>query len=448
MEKPDIKWFVHDRFGMFIHWGIYAMPARHEWVKQHEEIPEEKYDIYFKYFNPDLFDATQWAKNAKQAGMKYAVITTKHHDGFCLFDSKYTDYKATNTPAKRDLIREYVDAFRAEGLKIGFYHSLIDWHHPHFTIDDIHVLRNHPDREKLNQSRDMSKYREYLHNQVRELLTNYGKIDIMWFDFSYPADSNKPAGWMGKGRQDWDSENLVKLVRSLQPHILVNNRLDLPDQWDFITPEQIDVPEALKVDGKPVVWEACHTFSGSWGYHRDEESWKSVDVLVKMLIDCVSKNGNLLLNVGPTARGEFDNRAIERLSGIGEWMKRHSRSIYGCTAAPDEFKTPKDCRLTYNPETNRLYIHIFSWPFTFLQVDFGNRIEYAQLLNDASEIPLKQIKYPIVRAGKEELISMSTLILPVKKPDVCVPVIEVFLKNRDYFTSSPIILYVPFSFAR
>ncbi|MCM8821606.1 MAG: alpha-L-fucosidase [Candidatus Omnitrophica bacterium] len=430
MTKGDSRWFVHDRFGMFIHWGIYAMPARHEWVKNREEIPDEKYDIYFENFNPDLFDASQWAKMAKQTGMKYAVITTKHHDGFCLFDSKYTDYKATNTPAKRDLIREFVDAFRENGLKIGFYYSLIDWHHPDFTIDSLHPLRNHPDRDNLNKYRDMSKYRQYLHNQIKELLTNYGKIDILWCDFSYPSGPNTPAGWIGKGRQDWDSENLVKMIRSVQPHILINNRLDLPEEADFLTPEQIDVPEAIAVDGKPVVWEACHTFSGSWGYHRDEASWKSVDVLVKMLIDIVSKNGNLLLNVGPTARGEFDSRATERLTGIGEWMKRHSRSIYGCTQAPDEFKPPKDCRLTYNPETNRLYIHIFSWPYRFLQVDFGERIEYAQLLNDASEIPVQKIRYPYLRnRNQDEEISMTTLLLPVQKPDVCVPVIEVFLKK-------------------
>lgn len=430
MTKGDSRWFVHDRFGMFIHWGIYAMPARHEWVKNREEIPDEKYDIYFENFNPDLFDASQWAKMAKQTGMKYAVITTKHHDGFCLFDSKYTDYKATNTPAKRDLIREFVDAFRENGLKIGFYYSLIDWHHPDFTIDSLHPLRNHPDRDNLNKYRDMSKYRQYLHNQIKELLTNYGKIDILWCDFSYPSGPNTPAGWIGKGRQDWDSENLVKMIRSVQPHILINNRLDLPEEADFLTPEQIDVPGALTVDGKPVVWEACHTFSGSWGYHRDEASWKSVDVLVKMLIDIVSKNGNLLLNVGPTARGEFDSRATERLTGIGEWMKSHSRSIYGCTQAPDEFKPPKDCRLTYNPETNRLYIHIFSWPYRFLQVDFGERIEYAQLLNDASEIPVQKIRYPYLRnRNQDEEISMTTLLLPVQKPDVCVPVIEVFLKK-------------------
>jgi len=430
MTKGNTGWFIRDRFGMFIHWGLYAMPARHEWVKQREQIPDDKYDIYFKYFNPDLFDAKQWAKMAKNAGMKYAVITTKHHEGFCLWDSKYTDYKATNTPAKRDLIREFVDAFRDEGLRIGFYHSLIDWHHPHFTIDSLHPMRNHPDREKLNKTRDMKKYTEYLHNQIRELLTEYGKIDIIWCDFSYPAGPGRPEGWIGKGRDDWDSENLVKLIRSLQPEILINNRLDLPDSWDFITPEQIYVPENLTVNGKPVVWEACHTFSGSWGYHRDEESWKSVEQLIKMLIDIVSKGGNLLLNIGPTARGEFDSRAIERLQGIGNWMSRHSKSIYGCTMAPENFRPPQDCRLTYNPETNRLYIHIFSWPVVYLPVEFGDMIEYAQLLNDGSEIPLRKIDYNIVRnKDKEEKISMSALILPVKKPDVTVPVIEVFLKK-------------------
>lgn len=430
MERPDIKWFVHDRFGMFIHWGLYALPARHEWVKQREGIPDEKYDIYFKHFNPDLFDPHQWAKTAKQAGMKYAVITTKHHEGFCLWDSNYTDYKSTNTPAKRDLIREFVNAFRAEGLKIGFYYSLIDWHHPHFTIDSVHPLKNHPDREKINKKRDMRKYTEYLHNQVRELLTNYGRIDILWLDFSYPSGPERPADWVGKGRKDWDSENLVKLVRSLQPHILINNRLDI-DEFDFITPEQIDVPESLTMDGKPVVWEACHTFSGSWGYHRDEATWKSTEMLIKMLIDIVSKGGNLLLNVGPTSRGEFDKRAMERLTGIGEWMKRHSRAIYGCTKAPDEFQVPKDCRLTYNPETNCLYVHIFSWPFKFLPIKWDKeKIEYAQLLHDGSEIHIQVIDYPYFRKKKsEEKFKMTYFVLPVIKPDVSVPVIEVFLKK-------------------
>ena len=182
----DTAWFTRDRFGMFIHFGLYAMPARHEWIKNFERIPEAKYDKYFKYFNPDLFDAREWARQAKAAGMKYAVLTTKHHEGFCLFDSQYTDYKITNTAFGRDLVKEYADAFRAEGLRVGFYYSLIDWHHPDFTIDMHHPRRDDPDALQQNEGRDMRRYARYMRNQVTELLTNYGKIDVLWFDFSYP----------------------------------------------------------------------------------------------------------------------------------------------------------------------------------------------------------------------------------------------------------------------
>ena len=182
----DTSWLIHDRFGMFIHFGLYSLPARHEWIKTMEKIKDEKYDTYFNLFNPDLLDAKEWAKKAKLAGMKYAVLTTKHHEGFCLFDSKYTDYKVTNTPYGKDIVREYVDAFRAEGLKIGFYYSLIDWHHEHFPIDVIHPLRDDPMAEQMDKGRDMKIYAEYMRNQVTELLTNYGKIDALWFDFSYP----------------------------------------------------------------------------------------------------------------------------------------------------------------------------------------------------------------------------------------------------------------------
>ena len=181
----DTSWFTHDRFGMFIHFGLYAMPARHEWVKTNEKISEEHYDLYFKHFNPDLYDPKEWAKQAKAAGMKYVVMTTKHHEGFCLFDSKYTDYKSTNTPCGKDLIKEYVEAFRSEGLRVGFYYSLIDWHHPDFPIDTLHPRRDDADALQQNEGRNMHKYAEYMRNQVTELLTNYGKIDILWFDFSY-----------------------------------------------------------------------------------------------------------------------------------------------------------------------------------------------------------------------------------------------------------------------
>ena len=418
--------FVHDRFGLFIHWGIYALPARHEWVKNRERITDEDYQKYFDHFDPDLYDPRQWARDARDAGMRYAVITTKHHDGFCLWDSQLTDYKATNTPAKRDLIRDWVDAFRAEGLEIGFYHSLIDWHHPEFPVDGLHPQRDDLAFREAAKHRDIRKYADYLHGQVRELLTNYGKIDIMWLDFSY---SGRDWGWSrGKGKEDWQSEKLLAMVRELQPEILLNNRAEAGG--DFHTPEQYQPRGWVHVDGKPVVWEACQTFSGSWGYHRDEASWKSVDMLVRMLVDAVSKGGNMLLNVGPTARGEFDRRARDRLAGIGEWMKRHSQAIYGCTQAPAAFLSPQDCRLTYNPATRRLYVHLFAWPFRHLHLDgFAGKVAYAQLLNDASEIHM-QVGGGIGH-GTQEGIGQETLtlLLPVQKPEVAVPVIELFLRG-------------------
>ncbi|NUQ70089.1 MAG: alpha-L-fucosidase [Chthonomonadales bacterium] len=420
----DTSWFVHDRFGMFIHWGLYALAARHEWVKHHEKMTDAQYDRYLRHFDPDLYDPVAWADAAAGAGMKYFVVTTKHHEGFCLWDTRAGEYKSVNTPCRRDLLHPMVDAFRARDLRVGFYHSLIDWHHEDFIIDDMHALRDHPGRAAMNEGRDQRRYAEYLRAQVRELLTEFGRVDIMWFDFSYPSRE----GFVGKGREDWQSETLYQMVRELQPHIILDDRLDLPDGWDIKTPEQYQPREWLTVGGQRVVWEACQTFSGSWGYHRDEASWKSVDQLVQMLIDTVSKGGNLLLNVGPTGRGEFDARALDRLAGIGAWMKRHGRSIYGCTQAPDDFAAPSDCRLTYNPTTRRLYVHLFAWPFQHLHLDgFAGRVEYAQLLNDASEVLMK---------GPEDWQNAPTtpekrtltLTLPVRKPDVSVPVVELFLK--------------------
>ncbi len=424
--KDDWKWWVHGRFGMFIHWGLYALPARHEWVKSWEKISDEDYYKYFKHFNPDLYDPEVWARVAKDAGMKYFVITTKHHEGFCLWDSKYTDYKVTNTPYGKDLLKPMVEAFRAEGLHVGFYHSLIDWHHPEFPVDRFHPMRENKEFREKSKNRDIRKYAEYLHAQVRELMTEFGRIDLIFLDFSYPGED-------GKGKEDWQSEKLLKMVRELQPHIIVNDRLDLndiPGGWDFKTPEQIMVREGVKVQGKPVLWETCQTFSGSWGYHRDEATWKSVEQLIPMLIDTVSKGGNLLLNVGPTARGEFDQRAMDRLQSIGKWMRYHGRSIYGCTQAPKEFKIPQDCRLTYNPDTNRLYVHIFTWPFKELHLDgLAGKVEYAQHLNDASEIKLSSPSWQ-EHMGADKGFSPDTIILelPVQKPNVTVPVIELFLK--------------------
>ncbi len=427
-------WFLRDRFGMFIHWGLYAMPARHEWVRSREHISVEDYGRYFEHFNPDLHSPQAWADMAADAGMRYMVITTKHHDGFCLWDSKLTDYTAAHAPAGRDLLRPVLDAFRSRGLKVGIYHSLIDWHHPDFLIDENHPLRNRPDRDQLNASRDQKRYAEYLHGQVRELLTDYGHIDVLFYDFSYPDrdEQGRPRPWLGKGREEWGSEKLLEMTRQLQPHILVNDRLDLIEQggWDYRTPEQYVPRQGIAVGGKPVPWEVCHTFSGSWGYHRDEATWKSTEQLVRMLADTVSKGGNVLLNVGPTARGEFGYRAIERLRGMGEWMKRHSRSIYGCGPAPAGFQTPQDCRLTYNPVTNSLYVHVFAWPIQHLHLEgMGGTVSYAQLLDDESE--LKPINGgPAHTSGGVKQATepgLLTLAVPIRKPDVAVPVIELFL---------------------
>ncbi len=418
----DLTWFKHDRFGMFIHWGLYSMPARHEWVRNRECISDEAYQIYFDLFNPDMFHPEEWARAAREAGMKYFVITTKHHEGFCLWDSKYTDYKVTNTPAGRDLLREVVDAFRAEGIRVGFYYSLLDWHHPDFTIDRFHPLRNLPQEEidKLNAPRDMKRYAQYMRDQVTELLTNYGKIDVLWFDFSYPGPN-------GKDHNDWESEKLIRLVRSLQPDIIVDNRLDLPGSGDIVTPEQYTPDADMKDEnGHSVAWEGCQTFSGSWGYHRDEMTWKSPEQCIQLLVNHVSRNGNLLMNVGPTSRGYLDSRAIDRLGVYAQWMKYNSRSIYGCGIAPEEFKEPQDCRYTYNPEKKILYLHLFAWPFRQIRVEnLAGRARYMQLLQDGSAIGWGELD-----GNEEDRASKAIMIyLPILKPDSVVPVIEIFLND-------------------
>jgi len=380
----ETEWFVHDRFGLFIHWGLYSLAARHEWVKNRERLTDEHYRRYFDHFDPDLYDPDAWARAARDAGMKYAVITTKHHEGFCLWDSALTDYKAPNTPAGRDLLRPWVDAFRAADLRVGFYHSLIDWRHPQFPVDGLHPRRDDLAYREAAGERDMGAYAAYLHGQTRELLTRYGPVDVLWFDFSY---SHLDWGWSrGKGKDDWRSEELLAMARALQPGIIVNDRLELGG--DVKTPEQYQPRAWMEVDGKPVVWEACQTLTGSWGYDRDNSDWKPTDMLVRMLVDTVSKGGNLLLNVGPNGRGEFEPGALERLRGIGAWVRLHSRSIYGCTAS--DFTPPPDCRYTQNGD--RLYLHLFAWPFRHVHLDgLAGRVAYAQLLDDASEITLVTI---------------------------------------------------------
>jgi alpha-L-fucosidase len=418
-KAKRMEWWTDARFGLFIHWGTYAMAARHEWVKNREKMTNEQYQKYFDMFDPDLYDPKEWARAAKDAGMKYFVVTSKHHEGFCLWDSKFTDYKATNTPYGKDLLKPMVEAFRAEGLKVGFYYSLIDWHHPDFTIDRVHPMRDNEEERENNKNRDMKRYRDYLHKQVEELLTNFGQIDCLFLDFSYPGED-------GKGRDDWDSINLIKKIRKIMPNVIVNDRLDLldvPGGWDFRTPEQFMPTEWPTVDGQRVPWETCQTFSGSWGYYRDETTWKSDKMVIAMLIETVSKGGNLLMNVGPTARGTFDDRAMQKLKVYGDWMKLHNRSIYGCSAAPEDYKKPDNCLLTYNPKSNRLYVHVLNWPFRYLHLEgYQGKVKYAQLLNDASEI-----QFAARRRNWMANDNTLTLELPVQAPEVTIPVIELFL---------------------
>jgi len=418
------RWLVQDRFGLFIHWGIYAAAARHEWVKSRERLTDEQYQRYFDHFDPDLYDPARWAETAWAAGMRYVVVTTKHHDGFCLWDSALTDYKVTNTPYGKDLLGPLVSAFRDRGFRIGFYHSLLDWHHPEFPVDLYHPQRDDEAFKAAHADRDISAYADYLHGQVRELLTNFGRIDVLWFDFSYPG-----RGLNAKGRNEWRSEQLLAMVRELQPHAIVNNRLDL-GAGDLLTPEQVQPASAVTRAGEPAVpWEACQTLNGSWGYDRDNLDWKSTDLLLRMLIDGVSKNGNLLLNVGPTARGEFEPRAVERLAGIGAWMRQHERSIRG--AGPSGFTPPPDCR--YTQVGNRLYLHLFAWPMRHLRLPgLAGRVAYAQLLHDASEIrPVRRDDDDPAQQYLGAPDGTLTLELPVQRPDVAVPVIELFLTDPD-----------------
>lgn len=433
-ETPgDTAWFRRERFGMFIHWGLYALPARHEWVKTNERIPESEYDRYFHRFDPDLYDPREWARQAKAAGMRYAVFTAKHHEGFCMWDSAYTDYKCTNTPAQRDLVQEYVDAFRAEGLRVGFYYSLIDWHHPDFPIDMLHPRRDDEDALKQNEGRDMRRYAQYMRDQVTELLTNYGKIDILWFDFSYSDRQGEgDRSWMrGKGAKDWEAEALIALARRLQPGVIIDNRTEL-DQ-DIWTPEQYQPLAWVRhpQTGEYVTWEACQTFSGSWGYYRDESTWKSPEMLVRMLVNTVSLGGNLLMNVGPTARGYIDRRAESALGVYAQWMRYHSRSIYGCTMAePDLLRSlPADCRFTQSEDGKRLYLHLFAYPYAHVQLPgLAGRVEYVQFLHDASELRFTEGKVDHFSIGAAQEDGLLVVELPPVKPDVLVPVIEIFLK--------------------
>jgi alpha-L-fucosidase len=383
-RNTNLQWWQHARFGMFIHFGIYSIPGRGEWVKSIERISNEDYQLYADEFNPYEYNPEEWAELARSAGMKYAMMTAKHHDGFCLFDSEFTDYKSTNSPAGRDLIKEYVNAFRDKGLKVGFYYSVIDWHHPDYPKynDPFHPMRGNEKfkDEKINWER----YLEYMHGQVRELMTSYGKIDILWLDFSY--------GEM-KGEK-WKARELVAMVRKLQPEIIINNRLTGSGSdhgidealGDFITPEQT-VPDKPLLDdnGNMIPWETCLTLNNSWGYNKSDRNWKSPELVVHTLVNCVSKGGNFLLNVGPDARGNIPDESKKILRQVGKWMEKNSACIYGCGPA-DDLEKPDWGRITQ--KGNKIYLHVMHPLIGPVKLHgYRDRIERVRFLSTGSEAP-------------------------------------------------------------
>lgn len=392
-----MRWFLHDRFGMFIHFGLYAIPARGEWIRSTEEMPEEQYLPYFKEFNPTGFDAREWARRAKRAGMRYAVLTAKHHDGFCLYDTATTDFKSTNTPFGRDLVAEFLEAFRAEGIRVGLYYSIIDWHHPDFPqYGDRQAPLRHDPVAGSNEGRDFDRYLDYMHAQVRELCENYGQLDLMWFDFSYDDMRG----------EKWRATELMDMVRSLQPNIIVNNRLEVsgegfgslaacdptPYHGDFVTPEQIIPPAGLRdVEGRPLAWEACITMNDNWGYVSTDTNYKPAGLIIHKLVECVSKGGNLILNVGPDGTGRFPQQSKRILEEIGRWMELNGASIYGCGPAaggPVDPQKPEIGRITRNGDT--YYVHLYEGSFGPVPL-MGfpkDRIRSIRRVYDGTEVPL------------------------------------------------------------
>ena len=386
-----VEWFTQARFGMFIHFGLYSIPARGEWVRSEEFIPKEDYDPLIHEFNPTHCDMRQWMRAIRDAGAQYVVFTAKHHDGFCLYDSAYTDFKSTNSPAGRDFVREFLDAARDCGLRAGLYFSIIDWRHPDFPHygDRQHPMRNDP--AYSNENRDFNRYLDYFHAQVREVCSNYGKLDLLWFDFSYD----------GLRGEAWRATELMEMVRSLQPDVVINNRLEVsgegygslaegrptPYHGDFVTPEKMIPPHGLlDVEGRPLVWESCVTMNEHWGYCATDNFYKPAPMLIKQLVECVSKGGNMILNVGPDATGRFPQQSLEILAEMGRWLDRNGESIYGC--GPAGMEKPEYGRITR--KGNTLYYHLYEntigpMPLPGLEKD---KVQAIRRLADGTEVLL------------------------------------------------------------
>ena len=310
---------------MFIHFGLYSVLGRHEWAMENEGIPVAEYEHLAKRFNPKPHAARAWARLAKAAGMKYMVMTTKHHEGFCLFNTKLTNYCAPKQAAGRDLVAEYVEAARGEGMHVGFYYSLMDWHHP----DGARCATDEAARRR---------FVDYTHGLVRELCTNYGKLDILWYDVNWPLT---PEGW--------ESVKMNEMVRKLQPDILINNRSGIPE--DFTTPEQ-----HIQAFSQP--WEACMTMNDSWGYQRADDDWKSPKTIVRNLLTCTRDGGNYLLNIGPKGDGSIPEPSTQILTAVGQWMDKHGDLIHKA----DRCQMKRSDFALFTRQGNTLYMHVYFWP--------------------------------------------------------------------------------------
>ncbi len=327
-RQRRLKWWRRARFGMFIHWGLYSVLGRHEWAMDGEGIPAAEYERLANRFTPPRGAPRAWVRLAKAAGMKYMILTAKHHEGFCLWDTATTDYSAPKQACGRDLVAEYLAAARAAGLGAGLYFSLADWHHP----DGLSCQTN---------PRARRRFVAYVHEQVRELCGNYGKLDILWYDHPFPMTTAAA----------WQSRKLNAMVRRLQPRIIINDRSCLPE--DYTTSEQkISAAQAYRA------WEACMTLNDSWGYHRDDDHWKPARQVVRNLITCARKGGNYLLNIGPRADGAVPAPSVRILEQVGAWLRRNARTILD--VEPTGVTGARFFNCTAKGRT--LYVHCFYWP--------------------------------------------------------------------------------------
>lgn len=400
-RKERLEWFNEARFGMFVHWGLYSILGRGEWVKYHEDIPLQEYRKLAEEFNPRNFCPEEWAALAREAGMKYMVLTAKHHDGFCLFNSKYSDFTSVRTAAGRDFVAEYIEACRKEGLGVGIYFSVKDWTFPAYF------------RGPENDPGGWEELVEHFHNQTLELMENYGKIDILFYDCC--DDANFRGGWGDKTADVWKSAELNEKVRKLQPDILMNDRSGI--KGDYGTPEQIILNE---IHDRKRMYESCITTNGSWGYNPRDKNWKNATQLINQMAACAAKGCNYLLNVGPDQEGVIPAEAVESLREVGMWLKVHGEAIYGTELIlPDWWDFAGGGRVT--TKGNTAYIIISSWnPGSEIVVtSLKNDVKIACLLATGQKLQVRRENRRIIISG-----------LPVHAPFPWANVIRLELDGR------------------